>query len=418
MARGIHRLTAAALRRTGRGLHFDGGGLALQITPARDGDGFSRSWIFRWTRGGKTRSMGLGSIITVSLAEAREAALQCRKKLHSGIDPLEARNAERSTKAAASIKAMSFEQAAAAYAAAHRSEWRSKQHAGEWATSLAKHIFPILGKLNVAAIDTAAVIKALQPIWERVPETASRLRGRIEAVLDWSAVAGLRQGDNPARWGGHLEHLLAAPAKRQVRHLAAMPWRDLPDFMAKLRASDSTSSRALEFTILTAARAGETLGATWAEIDLATKTWTVPAGRMKSGKEHRVPLSPRAVALLGKPATGRLFDVGENALRFVLRAATSDGTKAARDLTGGGATVHGFRSSFRDWCGERTNFARELAEMALAHAVGSKVEQAYQRSDMFEKRRRLMQAWADFCSRPVAQQGATVTHLMKARARP
>lgn len=414
MAKGINRLSATDLRRNKPGLYFDGGGLALQVTAARDGKGFSRSWIFRWTRGERTRSMGLGSVITVSLAEARAAALECRKLLLAGIDPIAHRDSERAAKVAASAKSMTFEQAAGAYIAAHRAEWRSQQHAAEWPSSLRKHIYPTLAKIDVGAIDTALVIKALQPIWSTVPETASRLRGRIEMILDWSTVAGLRQGDNPARWSGHLEHLLAAPGKRRVQHLAAMPWRDVPEFMVKLRATDTTTARAMEFVILTAARRGEVRFATWNEIDFSTATWAIPGSRMKAGKEHRVPLSARAVEILrsmprmndfifpgrdralGKGAFGRLF----------------------KRLGHGDVTLHGFRSAFRDWAGESTAFPAEIAEAALAHAVGNKVERSYRRGDALEKRRRLMEAWADYCSKPApAAEGATVTPLRAAADR-
>jgi integrase len=396
----IHRLTAASLRRNQAGLFFDGGGLALQVTPARDGDGFSRSWIFRWTRGAKTRSMGLGSVITVSLSEARERARACRLLVLDGVDPITDRDAKRSNAAAARVKAMTFEQAAAAYIAAHRQEWRSQQHASEWGTSLAKHVLPTLGKLNVDQIDTGLVLKALRPIWSTIPETAKRLRGRVENVLDWATVAGLRSGANPAKWQGHLEHLLAAPSKRRVRHLPALPYRELAAFVMKLRAADTTAAKAMEFVVLTAARKGEVRFARWAEIDLDRRLWIIPASRMKGGREHRVPLAPRAVEILTAMKAGatgahifpgRNGPLGESAAEHLLKK-----------LGHGDITLHGFRSAFRDWAAERTNFPREVAEMALAHSVGSKVEQAYQRGDLFEKRARLMQQWADFLARPAA----------------
>ena len=401
-------MTNASLRSNRPGLHFDGGGLALQVTAARDGDGFARSWIFRWTRGGKTRSMGLGSIFTVSLAEARAVALECRKLLLVGVDPIAHRAGARAATAAAIAKAMTFEQAANAYIAAHRAEWRSQQHAAEWPTSLRKHIYPTMAKVDVAAIDTALVLRALRPVWESAPETASRLRGRIEAILDWATVAELRRGDNPARWSGHLEHLLASQAKRQVTHLAAMPWRDVPAFVAKLRAVNTTVSKAMELTILTAARKGETRFATWKEIDLENRVWTIPANRMKAGKEHRVPLVPRAVKILQDMKSiavgehifpGRNGPLGESAFEHLLKK-----------LGHRSITLHGFRSAFRTWCSEQTAFAADVAEQALAHVVGTAVSRAYQRSDMFEKRRRLMEAWAEFCSRP-APTGAMVTKL-------
>jgi integrase len=410
MARGIHRLSAADLKRNKPGLHFDGGGLALQVTPARDGNGYSRSWIFRWTRGPLTRSMGLGSTITVGLADARAAALEYRKLLLAGIDPITHRNAERAAKAVADAKTMNFEQAANAYIAAHRQEWRSQQHAAEWPASLRKHIYPRLAKIDVAAIDTTLVFKALQSIWVTIPETASRLRGRIEAILDWATVAGLRQGDNPARWQGHLEHLLAAPAKRTKRHHPAMPWRELPAFVAKLHGAGGTAAMAAEFTILTAARKGEARFAKWNEIDFDGAAWIIPAARMKTGKEHRVPLAPRALEILRamQPAAGdyifpgRNGPLGESAFEHLIQKLGHD------DIT-----LHGFRATFKTWCTEATAYASEIAEQALAHAVGNAVERAYRRTDMFEKRRRLMEAWADYCSKP-AVAGATITPLRSA----
>jgi integrase len=408
MARGINRLSGADLRRRKAGLYGDGGGLWLQVTPARDGDGYSRSWIFRYTTAGRTRHMGLGSIATIGLAEARERARRCRQQRLDGVDPIEARDAERAAKVATAAKSMNFEQCAGAYIAAHRNEWRSQQHAAEWPASLRKHVYPTLAKINVSAIDTALVVKALQPIWGRIPESASRLRGRIEAILDWATVAGLRTGDNPARWSGHLEHLLAKPSKRKVEHLAAMPWRDVPAFMAQLRTVDTVVARAMEFAILTAARRGSVRFATWGEIDFDNATWIVAGDRMKSGREHRVPLSNRAVEILrGMRADatgdyvfpGRDGALGESAFEHLLKRL------GRRDVT-----LHGFRSSFSTWSSEQTAFAHEVAEQALAHTVGTAVTRAYKRTDLFDRRRKLMEAWSDFCSAP-APAGATVLPL-------
>ena len=395
---GNFKLTGADLRRSKPGMFGDGGGLWLQVTKGKHGP--SRSWIFRYERGGRTRSMGLGSLITVSLKDAREAALECRKQLLAGVDPLEHRNAERAAKVAESAKHISFEAAALAYIAAHRNEWRSQDHAAQWPASLRKHVFPVLGKMPVAAIDTPLVLKALEPVWSTMTETASRLRGRIESILDWATVSGHRSGDNPARWSGHLEYLLAAPRKRRVEHFPALPWREVPAFVAKLRGVDGIVPRALEFTILTAARRNEAREATWAEVDFATATWTISGKRMKGGREHRVPLSPRAVTILREmeairqgdfvfPAEKRAGAFDKESLRFLLRR-----------LGHGDVTVHGFRSSFRTWAGEATAFPHEVCEQALAHTIANAVERAYQRSDLFEKRRRLMQQWATFCSAP------------------
>jgi len=412
MSRGIHRLSNNSLKTTKPGLKGDGGNLFLQTTPLRDGSGVTHSWLFKYERDGKVRVMGLGSTITVSLADARDIALQYRKLLLAGIDPITHRDAQRAAAKAANAKPiMTFKQAEGGYIAAHRAEWRSQQHAAEWPASLAKHVHPTLGDIDVAKIDTALVLKALQPIWSTIPETASRLRGRVEAILDWAKVAEHRQGDNPAKWQGHLEYLLADPSKRKVEHLAAMSWREVPAFLAQLRPTaglNGVPALALEFIILTASRKSEVRFAKWSEVDLDAKTWTVPAARMKAGKEHRVPLSARAVEILRElPRTGEFIfpgrngPLGESAFEHLLKR------------LGVSVTTHGFRSAFRDWAAERTNYAHEVAEQALAHAIPSATEKAYRRGDLFEKRRHLMEAWAEFLSRPVST-GATITALRPA----
>jgi integrase len=414
MGHGIYRLSGADLRRAKPGLFGDGNGLWLQVTVAKDGKCRNRSWIFRYTANGRTTEMGLGSLNVVGLKEAREQAREyCALRLR-GIDPLQHRNAQRAAVVAANMKSITFEAAAHAYITAHRDEWRSQQHAQEWPRSLAKHVFPTLGSLSVSTIDTALMVKSLQTVWQSAPETAARLRGRVEAILDWSTVAGYRSGDNPARWNGHLEYLLAAPRKRRVEHLPAMPWQQVPAFMEKLRAVGSVATRALEFAILTAARTGEIRGASWSEIDRENAVWSIPGERTKSGRQHRVPLAPRAVQILKEVCFAHqgqhLFSssvkggLGESAFRKLLKAL------GHHDIT-----VHGFRSSFRDWAGESTNFPREVCEAALAHATGDRVEAAYHRADLFEKRRKLMNAWAAYCSKP-APTGATITPLRKAGA--
>jgi integrase len=409
---GINRLTGADLRRGTPGRYLDGGGLYLQVTAGANGK-INKSWLFRWTARGRERWMGLGSLTTVTLADARERARQCRLQVLDGVDPIAAREARRALAEAATKRVITFDQAAAAFIASKRAEWRSRRHAAEWPSSLHRYASPVIGKLPVDAIDTALIMKVLQPIWDTRTETASRLRGRIEAVLDWSTVSGYRTGENPARWEGHLEHLLATPSKRPKESLAAMPYSELPGFMAELRAEPGTAARALEFAILTAARSGEARGATWGEIDLQKAEWTIPAGRMKAGREHRVPLSPRALEILRNlPRQSELvFAPGRDGA-----AVMSDTTlrrNVLRKLGRGDVTVHGFRSSFRTWAAERTNFAREIAEQSLAHAVGDATERAYKRTDMFDQRRRLMEMWAEFCSRP-AGAGATVVELHRA----
>jgi integrase len=419
------RLTALAVERaTGThrkiGLLADGGGLYLQITPR------GASWVYRFMLAGKAREMGLGPLALYSLQEARSKALDARRLRHQGIDPIEARIATRARQRLDEAKAMTFSQCATAYITAHRAGWRNAKHAGQWETTLATYAEPIIGALPAQAIDTALVMKVLEqhvdgaPLWTARAETASRLRGRIESILDWAKVRGYREGENPARWRGHLDHLLPSRAKvSKVKHLAALPYAEMSAFMAKLRGQDGTAARALEFTILTAARSGETIGATWGEINWKDKVWTVPGSRMKAGNEHRVPLSDRALAILEnlKPAP---INAGEDAA-FVFA-----GGKAGRPLSNmallmllrrmdrDGLTVHGFRSAFRDWAAERTNFPAEVVEMALAHVVGNKVEAAYRRSDLFERRRRLVAEWAKFCTTPGQEATGSVAPMWRA----
>jgi integrase len=414
MSRGINRLSGADLRRSKPGLYGDGNNLFLQVSLSRSNSKqINRSWIFRYQANGRAIDMGLGSLNVLGLKDAREQAREyCALRLQ-GIDPRQHRDAQRAAAAAASMKSITFEAAAQAYIAAHRNEWRSQEHAQKWPASLRRHVFPTLGTLPVASIDTALVVKALGKVWQSAPETGARLRGRIEAILDWATVSEYRSDENPARWRGHLEYLLAAPRKRRVEHLAAMPWRDVPSFIEKLRAIDNIAARALEFAILTAARTGEVRGAVWAEVDLDSAVWSLPGERTKANREHRVPLSPRCMQILKEVRSfarqgQHVFPsikggLGESAFQKLLKS-----------LGHMEITVHGFRSSFRDWAGEATNFPREVCEAALAHATGNRVEQAYRRGDALEKRRKLMESWANYCSRPTPA-GATVSNL-RARA--
>jgi integrase len=389
---------------TDPGLHFVGEvpGLALQVLPTG-----ARTWILRATVGNRRREMGLGGYPEVSLADARTLARQARQKIRDGIDPIEERRAARAALLAGAANVMTFKGAADAFIATKEVEWKNPKHREQWKATLERYAYPTLGKLSVADIELSHVIGVLQPIWGKIPETASRLRGRIEAVLDWATVSGYRTGLNPARWRGHLDKKLAQPSKLKARqneltgrdgHHAAMPIDDANSFMTKLKSADGMGARALEFAILTAARSGEVRGATWAEIDLEAAVWAVPAGRMKAGKEHRVPLSKAAGDLLKSlprmagtdlvfPAArgGKLSDM---ALSAVLRRMNLP------------ATPHGFRSTFRDWVSERTAYPGDMAEMALAHAIGSKVEAAYRRGDMFERRRKMMDDWAAFLMMP------------------
>ncbi len=398
--RAKERLSAVGIGKKPPGLHADGWGLYLRVT-----DAGTRSWIFRYRMAGRTtaRDMGLGPWPVVSLAEARAEALRLQGVKRQGIDPIEAARAEKAANAAENAKAMTFEEAAARYVKAHAAGWRSAKHAKQWDATLRLYAFPKFGKVQVRAIDTAMIINAIEPIWSKKTVTAARLRGRIEAVLDWATARGLRTGDNPARWKGHLANLL--PAKGRVtrtQHHAALPYAEIGAFVAELRRQDGEAARALEFTILTAARTGETIGATWAEIDLKAAVWTVPAERIKAGKEHRVPLSARAVEILRQTPEGQrkgyLFAGRGKAAPLSNMAMLKLLERMGRD----DLTVHGFRSCFRVWAAEQTNFAREVAEQALAHAIPDKVEAAYRRTDLFDRRRQMMDAWAKFIDAPKA----------------
>ena len=370
----------------------DGKGLYLRVSASG-----ARSWAFRYRVNGKLREMGLGSASLdgdgVPLFEARERAQALRRELRDYRDgladqhPLAAKAAAKVARRVEAAKAITFRECAEQYITAHRTGWRNAQHAKQWPDTLAAYVYPLLGDLPVQSIDMALVLRVLQPIWTDKPVTASRVRGRIESVLNWATTGGHRTGDNPARWRGHLEHRLPKPSKvRAVEHHAALPYREMAEFMTELRQQDGVAARALEFTILTAARAGEVQGARWSEINLAERVWTVPASRMKGGKEHRVPLSDAALTAVGQPRSGLVFPglTRVAMLRLLVRM-------------GREATVHGFRSAFSDWCTEQTQFPTEVREMALAHTVGTAVERAYRRSDLFDKRRQLAEAWARYC---------------------
>lgn len=407
MGRGVGamagKLTAVKVRAlTAPGRYGDGRGLWLQVRDAQ-----RRSWLFRFKLHGRERAMGLGAVEDVSLADAREQADVCRKLLRQGIDPIEHRIAERAAKVAVT-RAITFREVANRYIEAHKAGWRNAKHVDQWRNTLATYAFPVFGDTPVAAVDTGAVVRVLEPIWSKKTETASRLRGRIENVLDYAVARGWRQ-ENPARWRGHLQKLLPARSKVQrVEHHAALPWRQMGAFMATLREQDGVAARALEFAILTAARTGEVIGARWEELN--GDVWTVPGERMKAGREHRVPLSPAALAVLTAIESARGL-----AGSFVFPGGKKDKPLSSmallmllRRMGRGDLTVHGFRSTFREWAAEATAYPREVAELALAHVNKDKVEAAYQRGDLFEKRRRLMADWAEFCDR-VAVSGEIVS---------
>lgn len=376
------------------GKYGDGGNLWLQI--GRNG---SKSWLVRFRLNGRSRAMGLGPVDIVPLAEARELAQQARRDLRAGRDPIEHRKAQRGAARLEAARAISFKDAAERYVAAHEAAWRNSKHRAQWRSTLAAYAYPEIGSLPVSAIDTTLMLRVLEPIWTKRPETAGRVRGRVEAVLDWAAARGYRPSENPARWRGHLDKLLPARSKiAPVKHYAAMPYADLPAFVAELRRRDGISAPALEFTILTAGRTGETIGARWSEIDCEARIWTVPASRMKSSREHRVPLGDRCMAILA--VLPRIE--GCEYLFPGTKLDSSISNMAMAELLKGmrlGLTVHGFRSTFKDWATEATDHARDIVEAALAHVLGDKVEAAYRRGDALAKRRLLMEDWAEFCAR-------------------
>ena len=393
MARRLNRLTAIEVKGIDqKGMHHDGGGLYLQVSAAG-----TKSWIYRFTLDGRAREMGLGPLNAISLAEARKRAAECRRMRHDGIDPIEARGAQRDQKRLEGARSMTFDVCAEAYIEAHKASWKNGKHAEQWRGSLRNYASPVFGSSPVQAIDLALVMKALDPIWQTKSETASRLRGRIESVLDWATVRGYRKGENPARWRSHLDKLLPTRAKIQkVKHYPALPYPEIGAFMEALRGQEGVAARALEFLILTAARTGEIIGARWDEVDLKAKVWVVPGARMKAGREHRVPLSGPALATVKKMNEIResdfVFPGGRKGKALSNMAMLALLKRIGRD----DLTSHGFRSTFRDWAAERTTFPREVVEMALAHTIESKVEAAYRRGDLFQKRRQLMEAWARF----------------------
>ncbi len=395
MARTIGKLTALAVAQAKRrGYYGDGGGLFLQVSP-----GGAKSWVFRFKDAGKLHEMGLGPFHTIGLADARQRAQDCRKARLDGRDPIAERKAARLAAKLDAAKAMTFRACAERYIAAHRAGWRNAKHAAQWTATLDTYVYPSFGGLPVQAVDVGLVLKAVEPIWASKPETASRVRGRIESILDWATARGYRMGENPARWRGHLENLLPRRSKvRRVEHHAALAYPEIAAFMAELRRQEGVAARALEFAILTAARTGEVIGARWDEINIAERLWAVPAERMKGGRERRVPLSDAALAIVENMAAIRSGDFvfpGGRANRPLSNMAF---LMLLRRMGRGDLTAHGFRSSFRDWAAERTTFPAEVAEMALAHVVSDKVEAACRRGDLFGKRRQLADAWAKFCA--------------------
>jgi len=404
----VNALTPLGVKNAKPGRHADGGGLHLLVKASG-----ARSWVYRFMLNGKARDVGLGAAAGpdgISLSKARNAAAAMRLKVNAGIDPLEERHRKaaeaRAEAQAATVAGITFEDVASAYVAANEDSWRNAKHRQQWRNTLSSYVYPVIGSLPVAQVKTEHVLQILEPIWNAKPETASRVRGRIETILDAAKARGYREGENPARWRGHIAQLLPARSRLSRGHHKAMPYSDIPAFVEQLRQREAMAALALEFTILTAARSGEVFEATWEEVDLSMAVWTVPAERMKATKEHRVPLSQRAVEILDtvKPlGDGWLFpnakgrNLSDMAMSMLLRRMNQD------------CTVHGFRSSFRDWAAESTRYAHEVCEMALAHVIGNKAEAAYRRGDLFEKRRRLMSDWASFCDRNAGEDGNVVS---------
>lgn len=378
------KLSARKVETAGVGRHGDGRGLFLYVKPTG-----ARSWVLRYQVQGRRHDLGLGAYPDVTLAMARQKATEARRMILDGDDPIAKRRQARPK---------TFRDAALELIESKRSGWKNAKHAAQWTSTLKAYVFPTLGPMQVTKITTADVVGTLKPIWSQKPETANRVRQRIEAVLDYASALGIREGDNPARWRGHLDNLLPKPTKvRAVQHHPALPHADIAEFMGALSTRKGVSARALTFTILTAARSGETRGMTWAEVDLDNRIWTIPAQRMKAGKEHRVPLTAAAIAQLGP----RLDNT-----ELVFGSETKSGkpisdmsmTALLRRMDYNDITVHGFRSAFRDWAGETTSFPREVIEAALAHGIKDKAEAAYARSDLFDKRQKLMEAWANLAT--------------------
>jgi integrase len=437
MARRIKRLSVKEIESNDKpGLYCDGNGLYLQVSQQK-----TKSWVFRFQIAGRPRKMGLGEVRIgevgrITLADARKKAYAAHLLVADGIDPIEERNARKAKAAVESAKALTFRQCAKGYIDANKHAWKNAKHGAQWEATLETYAYPVIGKLPVGAVDEGHIMKILQPIWTTKTETASRVRARIEKVLDRARVLKLRTGDNPARWIGHLDQLL--PARSQVapgENQPALPYKQIPEFMPALRQREGIGARALEFTILTIARTGDTIGAKWHEIDLKEKLWTVPAARLKSKRgtrkrDHVVPLSDRALAILkdlpregdyvfpGPKAGGPLSNA---AMAAVIDRMNEDRVKAGLpkwvdpQQDGREIVPHGFRSTFRDWASEQTDYPSELCEMAMAHTVSDKVEAAYRRGDMREKRVRLMRDWAEFCTSSPRGESAKVIEMRAAQ---
>jgi integrase len=396
VGQGLERLTALAVTRLRkRGYYNDGGGLYLQVAASG-----SKSWVFRFRSrtDGRLREMGLGSFQTVSLADAREQARECRRRLLAGNDPIQARNDEREALKATAAQSVTFEYCAQNVIESRKAEWRNNKSAKQWSATFARYVYPSIGAKGINEISVTNIMEVLKPIWQEKAETAKRVRGRIELVFRWAIAMGHRRGENPARWEGLIDRI--APAHRKfvrVKHHAALPFEDLPAFMLDLRSQNGIAAAAMEFAILTAGRTGEVIGATWDEMSIDRRTWTIPAQRMKAGREHRVPLSTSAISLLRRMEHLRNGEAVFPSQRKGHHLSNMALLKVLKRMERSDITTHGFRSTFRDWASECTDTPNEVVEMALAHTIGNAVEAAYRRGDLFEKRRKLMGDWAEFC---------------------
>lgn len=417
MARQINKLSALNVSRfKTKGIYSDGGGLCLRITASG-----GKFWVFRFMLNGQAREMGLGALHAISLSDARLKATECRRLLAEGKDPISSRDAVKAQAKLSAAKEKTFKECAEAYIESHKASWRNAKHAQQWTRTLETYAYPVLGNLHVQDIDVALVIKVLEPIWLKKAETASRLRGRIEVVLDWAGAREYRTGDNPARWRGHMENLLPKRSKiKRTKHHPALPYEQIGAFMKALKDREGMAAKALAFTILTGGRTNEALKATWDEMDLDNRIWNLPAVRTKADRDHRVALSCDAVRLLqdvrqeqkdaSVPNAKYIFCGPSNkhlsnmAMLTVIRRMNGEGTAPKwidPRQDGKPIVTHGFRSTFRDWAAEQTNFPREIAESALAHISGDSVELSYRRTDFFEKRRQMMEAWAQYCATPL-----------------
>ena len=393
----IHKLSALRAQKLSKsGWYADGQGLYLQVSLSG-----TKSWVYRYKKAGKERRHGLGSYPTITLEAARKAAEFCRQLRTDGHDPIDYKKDIETKRQLEAAKKVTFKECAIAYINAHQAGWKNRKHEQQWRNSLATYAYPIIGHLSVQDIEVNLVMNVLEPIWYTKTETASRVRQRIENIIDWAKVRKYRTGENPARWRGHLDKLLPKPTKVQkVKHFPAMPYDDLPEYFQRLRMKETIAAKALAFNILTATRSNETREAKWNEIDLETAIWTIPAERMKADKEHRVPLTPECLALLNEVKPFNVDDLvfpGSYKKNKKRKGITDAALLKHLQKTHPALTAHGFRSSFRDWCAEKTNFPSELAESALAHTIKDATQAAYERGDKFDKRRKLMSAWDLFC---------------------